>query len=436
MSAKAVRRKPIGELLVEQDCVLPEHVQEALEFQKREGGKTVDILIRLGHLDVGRFARFVSKQKGIASIQLSNYQVNEEMCSLIDRDYAVKNEVFPIDRMGKLLTVGMAFPLDSDIMKELETMTGLRVKALLCSREDILSAVKQYYPAEEEKGDAAEATEKQIESTVKLASVAELVRELNDLPTLPQTINKVQEANANPEISLKEVAEIIALDPPIAGKMLQLANSAAYGFPNKIDDVERATTLLGLDETYSIALSAAVVDLVEKSKQFNFDFFWKRSIFAAVVAKHLAKMAGHSRSPGVFSAALLHDIGSFALFQVVPGRYAKLDSGLKGSALISAEEQILGIAHPEAGYLLATHWDLPSDIAEAIRFHHSPQLSKDGREMAYLVALAAAMAEQCDTEGIDAEGLYRTCERIAVPMGLTDEDLFQIYSEALAQTRQ
>lgn len=250
-NAKVPRRKPIGQLLVEQDCVLPEHVQEALEVQKREGGKTVDILIRLGHLDVGRFARFVSTQQGIASIQLSNYQVNAEMCSLIEREYALKNEVFPIDRMGKLLTVGMAFPLDSETIGELETMTGLRVKALLCSREDILSAVNQYYPPEKQKGLDTEATEKQIESSVKLASVAQLVRELDDLPTLPQTVHKVEEANADPEISLKEVAEIIALDPPIAGKMLQLANSAAYGFANEIDNVERATTLLGLEETYS-----------------------------------------------------------------------------------------------------------------------------------------------------------------------------------------
>ena len=59
-AATAPRRKRIGVLLVADGHVEPAHVTEALEVQQRSGGKMVEILIKLGHLDAQSFARFIA----------------------------------------------------------------------------------------------------------------------------------------------------------------------------------------------------------------------------------------------------------------------------------------------------------------------------------------------------------------------------------------
>ncbi len=424
------RRQRIGELLVSDGYVQPGQIAEALEYQKRGGGKIVEILIKLGHLDAHQFARFITSQRGIPSIELANYQVPLELCTLIPRAYVVKHEVFPIDRLGKLLTVGMAFPLDSDTIDDLEKMTGLRVKALLINRADLERAIERYYPREMY-GEVAPSTEEHIESAVKLHNVAQLVRELDQLPTLPQTVQRVQEATQNPNSSLREIAGMIALDPPVAAKLLRLANSAAYGFSNKIDSVERATTLLGLKETYMVVLSSAVLDLMERSKHFDIERFWRHSMLCALAAKGFAESRGEKRKGGVFAAGLLHDIGRFALSEVAPKQYAKIDAALTGDALIAAEQQQMAISHAEAGYLLADHWGLPPEISEPIRFHHAPELAKQAKDVVEMIAAAAAIAEAHTGEPLEADIFAERCAESLLKLHVPLSDGYRVYCSAL-----
>lgn len=425
--ARSQTRKPIGEMLVQEGLVTEEQVQEALTLQKAEGGKTVEILIRLGHLSVPAFAAFVSKQHGVPSLDLSHYQISSELCQLVPREFAIRHEVFPIDRLGNSLTVGMVFPLDSDVLDELARITGLKVKAVLCNAVDVLSAIQQYYPKADEVVKATPG--RRAETAVKIHHVAQLVRQIDSLPTLPRTIQKVREAVENPNSSLRRVAEIIANDPPVAARMLHLANSAAYGFPRQVDTVELAATLLGLRETYRVVLSSAIIDLTAKSKYFDHEKFWADSTFCATAAVKTARACGVAQQGGVFTAGLLHDIGRFALSETAPARYAKIDRSLTGDALIAAEMEALGIAHPEAGYILATRWSLPSDLVEPIRFHQHPERATAERETVTFVALAARMAEIRGSEP-DEEALMAACGGVAAMLGLDALAVQKIFRES------
>jgi HD-like signal output (HDOD) protein len=55
---------------------------------------------------------------------------------------------------------------------------------------------------------------------------------------------------------------------------------------------------------------------------------------------------------------------------------------------LGAEEKVLGITHAEVGYLLADHWLLPTALANAIRYHHLPELEPEPRGPASVVFLA------------------------------------------------
>lgn len=138
-------KKRIGEMLVEAGVINERQLNEAVRRQENAGGKMVDTLIYLGHMDSQQFIEFLSGQPGMPSISLKHCHISDEILELAPLEYVVRNEVFPIDRMGKLLTVGMVCPLDKRAISELEDITGLKVKPLLCSHREISDAISRYY---------------------------------------------------------------------------------------------------------------------------------------------------------------------------------------------------------------------------------------------------------------------------------------------------
>src|SRR5690606_28209557 len=76
------------------------------------------------------------------------------------------------------------------------------------------------------------------------------------------------------------------------------------------------------------------------------------------------------------------------LAEVAPDRYAKVPRTLRGAELIGEEQRVCAIAYPEAGYELATHWHLPEDMANCIRFHHAPALMEGDADLVAMANLA------------------------------------------------
>lgn len=447
-------RKRIGELLVEAEVLTQANVDDALRVQKEKGGKLVEILMALGFLDPQTFAKFLSSQRGIPSIELANYQVPDDILMVITAEFARAKQVFPIDKMGTLLTLGMECPLDTDTIDKLESMTGLSVKPILCSQMDIRKAIEQYYPKEDEEAQAKRVpkestgkaegggsgsapkeeplpTAEKFETGIKIKNVIVLIREIDALPTLPQTVQRVKDAADNDKASLKDIADIVESDPPIAAKLLQLANSVSYGFPNKIDNVSRATALLGPKETFAVVVSSAILDLTERSTSFDHEKYWHDSIFCAGLAKSIATSHDPSLASPAFMAGLLHDIGRFALAQTVPAQYAAINPALFGDALVAAERNAFLIAHPEAGYFLASRWGLPPEIAAAIRFHHNPELAGNDLKLVTLVALSATLTEYRGEYASDTE-LPGRSQEFGETLQISTEDIARLYAEYIA----
>jgi HD-like signal output (HDOD) protein len=424
----AAPRKRIGQLLVEHRLVSPKQLDHALQVQAEHGGKIVENLIKLNYLNIRTFVNFVSKQPGIASIDLSHYDVPKNLVSLIPRAFATKHEVFPIDRLGKLLTVGMVCPLDRETLDELEQITGLRVKALLCSADDIHATIRLYYPSEHHSAAASDGFQ-QLGSALKIEHVASLIREIDALPALPDTVRRVRELMEDPDVPTGEVAKVISMDPPVCAHVLRLANSAAYGFPRKVDNIDLAVSLLGLQEIYMVVLSSAVVDLYKDSSAFDYDAFWKASLFCAIAAREIARATASESRAGTFAQGLLADIGRLVFMEVATERYAAIPRTLPDAELLVAEDKEFGLAHPEAGYLLATHWGLPEELACTIRFHHAPHLAQEDLPAAWVIALAAKMAEfrrvQSDQPDFAAE------DHLLAPLRLQPSQAQQIFDRTV-----
>ncbi|MFO7976333.1 MAG: HDOD domain-containing protein, partial [Candidatus Hydrogenedentota bacterium] len=369
-------KRRIGQLLRAAGRISEEELDQALAIQKERGGEIVDVLFSMGCLQPNELLDFLLTLPGLGDADFSHLDIGPELIGLISAETARAYQVVPIDRYGNTVMLGcVALPSDAE-RQELEKLLDAHVQLLRCTREDVEAAIDRYYSLEPPPEGGEETSPKRslqgLEAPIRLSRVARLVRRLTSLPALPETLNQVRAALESTDSSVRSVADIVALDPPIAAKILSVANSALYGFTQPIHDLVHAISLMGLRETYGIVLSTTVIDLMSKWKNLEYRSFWLESMCCAAAARIVAKASGHRGLPGIFAAGLLHDLGRAALLETVPEACAKIDSGLTGQELLDAEERLIGLSHTEAGYELARQWGLPPEIATPIRFHHEP----------------------------------------------------------------
>ncbi len=435
---------------MKEGLITPSQLQEALDKQRTNGGKIVENLIALEYLDTQTFVRFLSRQPGMASIDLLNYTIPAEVISLIDRDFAIKHQIVPIDKMGRDLTVGMACPLDAATVAALEEKSGMKVRPLLVSMNDVRVALDNYYRRDDEVRETftldgnlnvplsarvvtpGTASISLVESGLKFEKVVHLIRQISSLPALPETVNRVRHAMDDMDTSTDDMAKIISNDPSLAAKVVSLANSAAYSFTHRVDTIERATALLGLREVYSAVLASAVIDYFKEGKHFNHKKFWKRSMVCATACKLIAKTKRIQGVSGLFAAGLMFDIGRAVLAEIAPKQYAEVDQELPEEEIIRIENELFGLAHPEVGFLLADGWGLPSEISEPIRFHHDFQQAQKSPKLVAIVALGALLSDIAGkADRHDLQVLAGTHQVLLDVLSLGFEELCLIYDETV-----
>lgn len=385
----ANKKKKIGALLIERGYVTAGQVKHALEVQKSKRERLGNILIELGYLDEHKFHEFLSNLEGVASIDLGRYEIDRSLLDLLAGELALRFEAVPIGRIRNLLTVAMVYPLDSEGIKVLEESTGLKVKAVLCSRSAIYRALDRYYGRSRamKARDLVEPADPRV--PLQLPQAAELVKRVHDLPTLPDIIHAVSAIVNDPKSSAADLAKVIATDAALSARVLRLANAPIYGFSRKIGDIKHAIALLGFKETQALAVSVSAFNYMLTGGDFDFKSYWNHSFACATLAKLLAANVHARGMESAFVAGLLHDIGKAALATNIFANHRSPDyEGNLDISSLDVSEEALGITHAEIGYLLAERWLLPPLLTGAIRYHHMPEQQPTQDRLAGVIFLA------------------------------------------------
>jgi HD-like signal output (HDOD) protein len=210
------------------------------------------------------------------------------------------------------------------------------------------------------------------------SEVLSLIRQADDLPTLPVVASKVVGLTTGSETSVKEVANLSEKDMALSTKILQVINSPFYGFSRGIVSVSEAVSLMGFNQVGDLALGLSVMGVFPHNYTFGFKFeeFWERSVSHAVAAVMAAARVKSEVAHSIFTTALLQDIGICLLAQYMPLMYG-YSMGVARERqvhMIPAENDVMGTDHAEVGALLAERWNLPPDMRIPIRHHHFSEL--------------------------------------------------------------
>src|SRR6185436_19415864 len=137
----------IGELLLKEKRITPDQLQQALNHQKANGGKLGYNLVKMGVVKDEEITALLSKQYGVPSINLTQFEIDPGVIKLIPADTATKYQIVPLSRAGATLTIAMTDPTNVFAMDDIKFMTGYNVEPVVASETAVIEAIAKYYPA-------------------------------------------------------------------------------------------------------------------------------------------------------------------------------------------------------------------------------------------------------------------------------------------------
>src|SRR5512143_2825627 len=135
----------LGELLVRENLISLQPLQKAQAEQRKTGGRIGSLLVQQGSIAETDLTNFLSKQYGVPSISLKDFDIDEEVLKLVPKAAAEKHQVIPVNRAGSSLIVAMSDPSNIFAIDDLKFLTGYNVDVVVASEESIKEAIERYY---------------------------------------------------------------------------------------------------------------------------------------------------------------------------------------------------------------------------------------------------------------------------------------------------
>ncbi len=320
----------------------------------------------------------------------------------------------------------------SDVGKSVALLRAVRARdpglmAMLRGDGKELAGISCPYPLLP-RVDSVEVLDDQIRTQLAVAAwqakpaLANLLKLITHVPTLPTIYTQLTAALQSPASSIEDIAGIVAREPAVSAKLLQMVNSPLFSLRGSVTSVRDATNLLGLSRVRSLVMATCLFRQfdVSKCRSFSMSRFEATSLqvatWASTIAmsetrdKHLAEMA--------FTAGMLHNFGVLLLAANIPGVYEEvLSTALKRhGSLAYSEFQTFGTTHAALGGGFLASWRIPFPIVNAVGWYPFPSSSED-TAFSPLTAVHAASA----VDSFAQTGMYAYDHDYIEKLGLTEK---------------
>jgi len=181
---------------------------------------------------------------------------------------------------------------------------------------------------------------------------------VDGLPSLPAVFVELSRVVESPACGAPEIAAVVARDPSLVAKVLQLVNSSFFGLPRRITAIDEAVAYLGVTTLRALVLASGAFSLFRPPAAVGLDLA-ELAARSTAIATGAAAMAARDQRDDAFAAGLLCDLGTVLL-------------ACKAPELSGCDETVLGFTHADAGGYLLGLWGLPPAVVEAVATHHEP----------------------------------------------------------------
>lgn len=262
-----------------------------------------------------------------------------------------------------------------------------------------------------------------------LQSPKEYLAKLRELPSLPAVALQALRIAEDPSSTASDLLRVIMSDPPLAAKVLRVANSVYFHRGHAVSDLQTAIVRLGFSNIRNLLMGVAVIRTFNTyfiGAPYTREDFWVHSIAVGMTASRLSGESVQLCASSSFVMGLLHDIGQLVLDRTARDKYADAVRAAEESKipLFEAEQAKLGCDHAALGGELLAKWRFPAELYEPIRWHHDPDRCDPAhRPHAHLIQAADWI---CDVRKIGSSGNdhpRRLSDATMASLKLTDDSI-------------
>ncbi|MGE3172817.1 MAG: GspE/PulE family protein [Planctomycetota bacterium] len=109
-----------------------------------------EILVKKGIATEQELIALIAKAANIPPIDLSKLTVNKEVIEAVPRDVAKDYVIFPIDRIGNIITVAIANPFDILKLDDIRIITGCQLRPVVSTAEEIEKILDRAYQSDKD----------------------------------------------------------------------------------------------------------------------------------------------------------------------------------------------------------------------------------------------------------------------------------------------
>ncbi|MCK5581610.1 MAG: hypothetical protein KAJ18_10110 [Candidatus Omnitrophica bacterium] len=135
----------IGKILMRRGLIEEQQLKQALDNQRSDERLIGEILVNLGYLQEIDIVVALIIQCNLPYIAINKYEINEDVLGFVPEDFAREFHVIPMERVGSILSVVMADPLDRRIKERIEERSQLKVAPFIATQTEIDQAIDRWY---------------------------------------------------------------------------------------------------------------------------------------------------------------------------------------------------------------------------------------------------------------------------------------------------
>ena len=236
--------------------------------------------------------------------------------------------------------------------------------------------------------------------------ISDVVLAANNTFTLPKVCTNLRKAIDDPTVEIDEIANLVSSDAMFSAKILQVANSALFRFPQQIDSIGKAISILGVEATYNLVLATAAKQMKDafKAERLDADRYWFNSLFKGALAKELARKSRIRGADRFFVLGVLSSISELVIACHFEAEYGKYLEFADQTAPWQAQIMQFSFSFSQASSEICRQWGLPTSLYFTLSSVFTQQQT-DKAVMLLQLAVKIASAIEFEREIDEISGL-------------------------------
>lgn len=240
-----------------------------------------------------------------------------------------------------------------------------------------------------------------------------------EIPKLPQVANRILQITRNPNFNTHEIVKAIVSDPFLAGRVLTIANSAAYGGVKKTDNLKQALMRLGVKAVRDVVFAESVRTKIFSVRSYRdiLEHSWSLSLASAIACEAISKVT-RVETEAAFLLGLLHDTGKPVLVNAIFEYERKNSDNPLGRETV---EILLSQLHEEIGGYVLDRWGMPASLVDAAAGHHRYRGAANATPAHRLVVASNLICQHLGIGG-EQRDVDFTIEHVFMDLGIDNFD--------------